>query len=103
MVTFCPKEMQVMIPTKDQGIHLEGRFQFKDSDRVAVIAHPYPPLGGDFDNHVVRQLEETISNQHNFSTLCINLRGAGKSQGRTSWTGSDEVDDIKTCMRQNVF
>ncbi|KAG1441148.1 hypothetical protein G6F56_011615 [Rhizopus delemar] len=45
-----------------------------------IIAHPYGPLGG------------------NYITVCLNFRGCGKSQGRTSWTGMPEREDYSSVI-----
>ncbi|KAF9952704.1 hypothetical protein BGZ72_005992 [Mortierella alpina] len=90
-----------------------------------VIAHPYGPLGGSYNNNVVGALLqwfETYSLQtlgHSstsdsptsrtksqsipvLSLACVicafNFRGCGKSKGRTSWFGEAERDDYQTIV-----
>ncbi|KAF9273418.1 hypothetical protein BGZ68_001526 [Mortierella alpina] len=89
-----------------------------------VIAHPYGPLGGSYNNNVVGALLqwfETYSLQtldHSstpgdptsrtkcqtkpVSLACVicafNFRGCGKSKGRTSWFGEAERDDYQTIV-----
>ncbi|EME48575.1 hypothetical protein DOTSEDRAFT_118514 [Dothistroma septosporum NZE10] len=67
--------------------------------RGAVLAHPYAPLGGCYDDPVVLSLTETLlSDGHivmtfNFRYKHSRLACAGESAGRTSWTGNNEVLD----------
>ncbi|KAI0144525.1 Alpha/Beta hydrolase protein [Xylariaceae sp. FL1272] len=73
------------------------------SEDVAVVAHPYAPLGGCFDDHVVDVVAGTLLGRgflvatFNFRCVCVNrgveTRGAGSSAGRTSWTSKPEQDD----------
>nr|POE77537.1 hypothetical protein CFP56_09184 [Quercus suber] len=59
----------------------------------AVVAHPYAPLGGSYDDHVVLAVTETLLGC-GFVVATFNFRsGSGDSQGRTSWTGQGELDD----------
>ncbi|KAK4636494.1 hypothetical protein CLAFUW4_02204 [Fulvia fulva] len=60
--------------------------------RGAVLAHPYPPLGGCYDDPVVLALTETLL-ADGYIIATFNFRGAGESAGRTSWTGNSEVLD----------
>ncbi|KAL9038780.1 MAG: hypothetical protein Q9214_005146 [Letrouitia sp. 1 TL-2023] len=61
----------------------------------AIVAHPYAPLGGDYDNPIVLRLA------HEFWSLgyivgTFNFRGAGRSTGRTTWSSQSEVTDYST-------
>ncbi|KAI1261448.1 Alpha/Beta hydrolase protein [Xylariaceae sp. FL1019] len=62
------------------------------SGNVAVVAHPYAPLGGCFDDHVVDVVAGTLLG-NGFLVATFNFRGAGTSAGRTSWTSKPEQDD----------
>ena len=59
---------------------------------AAVLAHPYAPLGGCFDDPVVETLATTLLRQ-DFLVGTFNFRGAGNSGGRTSWTSKAERSD----------
>lgn len=59
---------------------------------AAVLAHPYAPLGGCFDDPVVETLATTLLRQ-GFLVGTFNFRGAGNSSGRTSWTSKAERSD----------
>lgn len=127
------------IPSLYDGIRLECRLHHPAPERGAqsrftnaiIIAHPYAPLGGCFDDPVVGVVGEELLKMgwivgtfnlryednlvwilEALSTYCTcdfgafhscaymddyvtngALRGAGKSGGRTSWTGKPEIAD----------
>ncbi|KAF2476467.1 uncharacterized protein BDR25DRAFT_252485 [Lindgomyces ingoldianus] len=57
-----------------------------------VMAHPYAPMGGSYDDRVVGiVVEESLSLGYFVGTF--NFRGAHGSKGRTSWTGKPELND----------
>lgn len=62
---------------------------------VAVLAHPYAPLGGNSSDPVVRLLAETFLHE-GYIVGTFDFRGAGRSAGRTSWTARPEVNDYMT-------
>ncbi|KAI9505659.1 hypothetical protein BX070DRAFT_182157, partial [Coemansia spiralis] len=55
--------------------------------------HPYPPLGGQFRNNVIHELRARLDGRVAVS-VAFNLRGAGRSEGKTSWTGCAEHEDL---------
>lgn len=59
---------------------------------AAIVAHPYAPLGGCFDDAVVETISAVLLRQ-GFLVGTFNFRGAGKSTGRTSWTSKAEKND----------
>ncbi|KAF2763998.1 hypothetical protein EJ03DRAFT_332247 [Teratosphaeria nubilosa] len=59
----------------------------------AVVAHPYAPLGGSYDDPVVLTVAQTLLDQ-GLVVATFNFRGAGASQGKSSWSGRGEVDDF---------
>ncbi|KAI0452647.1 Alpha/Beta hydrolase protein [Xylaria acuta] len=62
------------------------------SGHAAVVAHPYAPLGGCFDDPIVDLAAGTLL-QLGFLIATFNFRGAGSSAGRTSWTSKPEQAD----------
>lgn len=69
---------------------------------AAVIAHPYAPFGGCYDDPVV----ETVAGQllrKGFLVGTFNFRGASGSAGRTSWTAKPERDDYATIVAFIVY
>ncbi|KAK3071658.1 hypothetical protein LTR53_008258 [Teratosphaeriaceae sp. CCFEE 6253] len=61
--------------------------------RGAVFAHPYAPLGGSYDDPVVMTVVEALVAE-GWVVGTFNFRGAGGSQGSTSWTGRGEIEDF---------
>lgn len=59
---------------------------------AAIVAHPYASLGGCYDDAVVETISAALLLQ-GFVVGTFNFRGAGKSTGRTSWTGRAEGGD----------
>ncbi|RAL15976.1 uncharacterized protein BO97DRAFT_383874 [Aspergillus homomorphus CBS 101889] len=91
------------IPSLHDGIRLECRIyhpqgrlhtSYKSCQQIrgAIVAHPYAPLGGCYDDPVVGFVAEEL-----LRAGCVvgtfNFRGAGGSEGRTSWTGRPELAD----------
>lgn len=77
--------------------------------RGAIVAHPYAPLGGSYNdpvvgftcselfhtNHVVGtfNFRYDLPSQHPITKLTLDYSGAGSSGGRTSWTSKPELGD----------
>ncbi|KAI1100843.1 Alpha/Beta hydrolase protein [Jackrogersella minutella] len=59
---------------------------------AAVVAHPYAPLGGSYEDPVVHLVASTLL-QLGFIVATFNFRGASSSHGRTSWTSKPERAD----------
>ncbi|KAK5160838.1 hypothetical protein LTR04_004491 [Oleoguttula sp. CCFEE 6159] len=60
--------------------------------RGAIVAHPYAPMGGSYDDPVVGIVAGQLLKE-GFVVGTFNFRGAGTSKGRTSWTGKAEMED----------
>ncbi|GJJ68806.1 hypothetical protein EMPS_01152 [Entomortierella parvispora] len=124
----------VYLPSKHDDSHLEVLLSIPTTISSTspqlytgvVIAHPYGPLGGSYNNNVVGALlqwfetqplqvksEETGNVNLSSSTResrktssvpleCViaafNFRGSGKSKGKTSWTGEAERQDYQTVV-----
>ncbi|KAJ4580373.1 hypothetical protein HRR81_002537 [Exophiala dermatitidis] len=58
----------------------------------AILAHPYAPLGGSYDDPVVG-LAGSVLLQYGCILATFNFRGASGSAGRTSWSGKAELAD----------
>ena len=87
------ESMEIDLPSSSKSIKLTGRLTVQEKPFIAIISHPYSLLGGNNRNHVVCFLERIFLNR-GISTLCVNMRGAGRSEGRTSWTCTPEKDDL---------
>ena len=62
---------------------IEGRYH-KNSDPkapIALILHPHPLHGGTMNNKIVYRAYKNFAN-NGFTTLRINFRGVGKSEGK---------------------
>ncbi|RAL62963.1 hypothetical protein DID88_004051 [Monilinia fructigena] len=59
---------------------------------AAIVAHPYAPLGGSYDDGVVDLVASTILKE-GFVVGTFNFRGAGSSKGHTSWSSIPEQKD----------
>ncbi|KAL8356177.1 hypothetical protein RB601_001470 [Gaeumannomyces tritici] len=59
---------------------------------AAIVAHPYAPLGGSYDDGIVSLVATTLL-RAGFLVATFNFRGAAGSAGRTSWTARAERGD----------
>ncbi|KAL2870282.1 uncharacterized protein BJX67DRAFT_279200 [Aspergillus lucknowensis] len=91
------------IPSIYDGIRLACRIylpdQLLESDtpsqwrvRGAILAHPYASLGGCYDDPVVSFIGGELLDA-GYVVGTFNFRGAGESEGRTSWTAKPELAD----------
>ncbi|KAJ1818244.1 hypothetical protein LPJ75_001499 [Coemansia sp. RSA 2598] len=71
--------------------------QHVDPQRAIVFLHPYAPLGGCFRNKVIADIDSYLGRRVAL-TVAFNLRGAGRSEGRTSWTGVAEQEDLRSIL-----
>ncbi|KAL9623079.1 MAG: hypothetical protein Q9160_002593 [Pyrenula sp. 1 TL-2023] len=63
-----------------------------ENSNAAIVAHPYAPLGGSYDDPVVSDIANVLLRE-GYIVCLFNLRGAGKSGGRTSWSSKPELSD----------
>jgi alpha/beta superfamily hydrolase len=77
---------------------IEGRYtQSADKKAKAVLVlHPHPSHGGTMNNKVVYSAYKTFV-ENGFTTLRINFRGVGKSQGHFD-NGVGELTDAATAI-----
>ncbi|KAJ5675551.1 hypothetical protein N7462_008448 [Penicillium macrosclerotiorum] len=89
------------IPSVHDERHLECRLYVPHktiestsswATRGAIVAHPYAPLGGCFDDPIVSFIGGELL-QAGYVVGTFNFRGAGNSDGRTSWTAKPELGD----------
>ncbi|KAJ2367511.1 hypothetical protein H4S01_002119 [Coemansia sp. RSA 2610] len=94
-------ELSCFIPSRLDGRALEAAVVLAGSGAPAgaavVYVHPYPPLGGQLRNNVAQELSARLDRRVALS-VAFNLRGAGRSEGRTSWTGTAEQDDLRSVL-----
>ncbi|EFX02272.1 acid phosphatase [Grosmannia clavigera kw1407] len=66
---------------------------------AAVVAHPYAPMGGSYNDGIVRMVADTLLQRpaQPFVVATFNFRGAGRRpSGHTSWTARAETGDYMT-------
>lgn len=84
--------MAQKITLDSEGWVLEGLLDRHSSEKGVVVAHPHPLYGGDMENPVVEILAKSFAKK-DYTTLRMNFRGVGKSQGRYD-NGKGEQKDI---------
>ncbi|RKF82113.1 putative alpha beta-hydrolase [Golovinomyces cichoracearum] len=77
--------------------HLGSTAQNSSSwkSRAVIVAHPYAILGGCKDDHVVGLIASTCLSE-GFTVGTFNFRGAGGSEGCTSWQSKSEQKDYQS-------
>jgi len=65
-------------------------------DVVVVLVHPYTILGG--VQGLLRGMAEGVARRR-YTAVTFDMRGAGRSTGRASLTGSTEVGDVVAVCR----
>lgn len=86
------------IPSVYDGVLLDCRlYQPKttfhsEAVSAAIVAHPYAPLGGSYDDPIVDDIATVLLREGQIVGL-FNLRGAENSEGRTSWSAKPELAD----------
>ncbi|PGH34916.1 hypothetical protein GX50_02267 [[Emmonsia] crescens] len=58
----------------------------------AIVAHPYAPIGGNYDNPIVCGVAGELL-KAGYIVVTFNFRGAAESAGRTSWSARPELGD----------
>ncbi|KAI0169431.1 Alpha/Beta hydrolase protein [Hypoxylon sp. FL1284] len=69
---------------------------------AAVVAHPYAPLGGCYDDPVVAVIASTLL-RVGYVVATFNFRGASSSEGRTSWSSKPERADYMSIASFLVY
>ncbi|TWU77443.1 hypothetical protein ED733_006740 [Metarhizium rileyi] len=64
---------------------------------AALMAHPYAPMGGCYDDPVLESVAATLL-RTGYLVGTFNFRGAGQSAGRTSWTAKPERIDYASMV-----
>lgn len=60
--------------------------------KAAIIAHPYLPHGGSYNNHIVVSLAALLE-ELGYLVLTFNFR-----RRKTSWSGHIEIDDMRSAV-----
>ncbi|KAG6014452.1 hypothetical protein E4U43_006515 [Claviceps pusilla] len=97
------------IPSLHDGISLDCRVYHPASlaatevqagpwkKHAAVVAHPYAPMGGCYDDPVLGSITARLL-AAGYLVGTFNFRGAGHSAGRSSWTARPERDDYASMV-----
>ena len=88
-------EEQVLI--KSVGLKIEALVDLCKGDEAVVVTHPHPLYGGDMYNNVVESIVQAYRHI-GYSTLSVNFRGAGGSEGQYD-EGIGEQKDVGAALR----
>ncbi|RMZ79217.1 hypothetical protein DV738_g3527, partial [Chaetothyriales sp. CBS 135597] len=98
-MSLPPPTTSFTIPSLHDDLELDCRIYYPRSSgpsrpgqNYGIIAHPYAPLGGSYDDPVVARAGNVLL-QHGILLGTFNFRGAAGSAGRTSWSGKGELGD----------
>ncbi len=77
---------------------IEARYQQGKSRNapIAIVLHPHPEHGGTMNNKITYALFRAFVEQ-GFSTLRLNFRGVGRSEGKFDH-GEGELSDAAACL-----
>jgi len=79
-----------------KGLKIEGLLCDSAGPKAVVVTHPHPLYGGDMYNNVVEAIVKAYR-ERNFTTLRINFRGVGNSEGGFD-EGLGEQEDVKAAL-----
>ncbi|KAI0367980.1 alpha/beta-hydrolase [Pilatotrama ljubarskyi] len=69
-----------------------------ESKKLAVCLHPWSWLGGQMNDPVLELVTGPLLDR-GYNVLRYNSRGVGKSKGWPSFTGSQEVEDLRSLLQ----
>ena len=78
------------------GLKIEGLLGNSSGQGAVLITHPHPLYGGDMYNNVVSSVVKAYS-QTGYTTLRINFRGVGQSEGAYG-QGVGEQEDVRAAI-----
>ena len=81
---------------KSGELKIEGLLEDLPGDRGVVVTHPHPLYGGEMRNNVVEAIVQAYR-EEGYSTLRINFRGVGRSQGKHD-DGIGEQEDVRAAL-----
>jgi alpha/beta superfamily hydrolase len=81
---------------QSSGLRIEGLVDNSSGDKAVLVTHPHPLYGGDMYNKVVESVMDAYG-QKGYSTLRINFRGVGQSEG-TYDQGIGEQEDVRAAL-----
>ena len=92
--------MEEKIKIAAGSITLEGLLRKGTENSGVVITHPHPLYGGNMHNNVVMAISRAYQ-ERGYTTLRLNFRGVGNSQGSYG-EGIGEQDDVKAAIEYIV-
>lgn len=81
---------------QSSGLRIEGLVDNSPGDKAVLVTHPHPLYGGDMHNNVVESVVDAYARE-GYSTLRINFRGVGQSDGDHE-QGIGEQEDVKAAL-----
>jgi alpha/beta superfamily hydrolase len=78
------------------GLKIEGLLGGAQGQKAVVVTHPHPLYGGDMHNNVVEAIVKAYS-EKGYTTLRINFRGVGQSDGSFD-EGLGEQEDVEAAL-----
>ncbi len=81
---------------KSGGLKIEGLINNSPGQEAVVVTHPHPLYGGDMYNNVVQSVLMAYW-QGGYTTLRINFRGVGQSEGSHD-KGIGEQEDVRAAL-----
>jgi len=100
--------LTLSLPSVHDGTLLDARIYHPlsltptSTRHAAIVAHPYAPLGGSYDDPIVGEIGALLL-RRGFVVVTFNFRGAGGSGGRTSWTAKPERGDYTAVVGFLVY
>jgi alpha/beta superfamily hydrolase len=74
-------------------VKIEGLLDNAPGEKAVMVTHPHPLYGGDMNNNVVAAVVEAYRSR-GYTTLRINFRGVGQSEGKYD-EGIGEQEDVR--------
>ncbi|RKF60097.1 putative alpha beta-hydrolase [Erysiphe neolycopersici] len=97
--------LRFLIPSLEDALNIQCRVYHPEIDhhesisqssclsqKAVIVAHPYTALGGSMDDKIVSQIA-SICLKEGYIVGTFNFRGAGESEGSTSWQSKSEQND----------
>jgi alpha/beta superfamily hydrolase len=88
------EEKRVFI--QSEGLKIEGLLGGGPGQRAVMVTHPHPLYGGDMYNNVVEAIVKAYC-ESGYTTLRINFRGVGQSDGSFD-DGRGEQEDVRAAL-----
>jgi len=82
---------------ESMGVKIEALVDLSKGHGAVVVTHPHPLYGGDMYNNVVESIARAYR-ERGFSTLRLNFRGVGRSEGQYD-QGIGEQEDVAAALR----